>query len=80
MEKKDEKQAGEINEEDGNIDIPQRGKYNFYEISKNLYGFNYTKEDKEGNFMRDLSLKNEIAEYRKLKNLEQIENIGNFQE
>jgi hypothetical protein len=38
------------------------------------------KDDKEGNYMRDLSLKNEILEYRKLKNLEEIEKIGDFHE
>lgn len=68
------------NEEDANIELPQRGKYNFHEITRRLYNNNNAKEDKESSFLRDLSIKNEIAELRKLKNLDQIEKIGDFSE
>jgi hypothetical protein len=67
-------------EEDTNIDLPQRGKYNFHEITRHLYTHNFSKEDKEGNYTRDLSIKKEIIDYRRLKSLRQIERIGDFNE
>lgn len=77
---RDEKQADEPNEDDANIDLPHRGKYNFQEITKYLYNRDMQKDEKEAAFLRDMSLKNEITEYRKLKNLEQIDTIGEFNE
>jgi hypothetical protein len=43
--------------QDTNIDLPQRGKYNFHEITKHLLN-NGREEDKDNVFLRDLTIKN----------------------
>jgi len=52
--------------------LPGGSKYNFYEITKYIEQNNLDKDDKETTFMRDLTIKSEILELRKLKNLSQI--------
>jgi hypothetical protein len=46
--------------QDTNIDLPQRGKYNFNEISKHYLNNNH-EDDKDSVFLRDLTIKNEIS-------------------
>ena len=38
------------------------------------------KQDKENSFLRDMNVKGEITDFRKLKSLEQIDKIGDFHE
>jgi len=42
---KEDKQGSETAEEDTNLDLPQRDKYNFTEITKNLYMNRLDKDD-----------------------------------
>ena len=54
--------GGQNNEEDATIELPQKTKYNFHEITRHLYS-EFEKE-KENMFMRDVSVKREIMEMR----------------
>ena len=51
-------EKGEPTHEDTNIELPQKGKYNFHEITKHLYANNNNHEDKDNTLLRDLTIKN----------------------